>query len=326
MPSPELTVLSFGAGQESTALLYLFLREKGFREKWAPGRLLVLGCDTGDEHPETYAHVRFCAELCAKHGVEFIWATYYPEKSGFPSWAAPGFHSDAWPSLTAQFKRNSSMGSRQYARTCTDNLKIGPFYRALAWYAAGKPMEDGRAIVPDKKKTFEQWTASNGRIRVMLGFAKGEENRARKTTATLAKVGKGQLPAWRRNSFEVVFPLIDDPQTNWNRKESQDAMRALGLPVPVPSNCLRCHFRGPVELLWLKRNHPAAFEEWVQIETAKIEKYRARGLPDSQNNGVYGKRTLLQELAEAEKKFGHMSMEQLEDYRMSHGHCVSNAF
>lgn len=322
----DFTVLSFGAGQESTVLLYLLARDASFRRRWAPGRLLVLGCDTGDEHPETYEHVKWCAQFCEVHGIEFLWLTAHPERFNAP-WAVGGFQSTAWATLTTQYKRNSAIGSRQYARTCTDNLKIGPFYRGLAWYVSGRATEKGAPVIPNRALAFGAWSRNLfGKIRVIIGFAKGEERRAEKTTATLQRAGKGALPKWRRETFELVFPLIFDPLTNWDREESQRYMRLQELPVPVPSNCMRCHFRGPVELLWLARNHPGKFEEWVQMEEDKLAKYRERGLADDKNQGVYGKRTLRQELAEAEKKHGHMTLEELETYRNSHGHCVSNAF
>jgi 3'-phosphoadenosine 5'-phosphosulfate sulfotransferase (PAPS reductase)/FAD synthetase len=70
--TPELTVLSYGGGQDSTALLYLYaFNHPGFRPRYAPKRFLVLMADTGDEHPETYAHVEHTAAFCRERGVEF---------------------------------------------------------------------------------------------------------------------------------------------------------------------------------------------------------------------------------------------------------------
>ena len=49
----ELTVLSYGAGQESTWLLYKTILDKDFRRRFAPGRFVVIGSDTGDKHDDS---------------------------------------------------------------------------------------------------------------------------------------------------------------------------------------------------------------------------------------------------------------------------------
>lgn len=52
-----LTLLSFGAGQDSTAILLKLIHDADFRTKYAPQDLIVVFSDTGDEHDETYAHL-----------------------------------------------------------------------------------------------------------------------------------------------------------------------------------------------------------------------------------------------------------------------------
>lgn len=53
-----LTILSFGGGQDSTTILYKLVFDADFKARYAPGDLLVLMADTGNEHPETYSHVK----------------------------------------------------------------------------------------------------------------------------------------------------------------------------------------------------------------------------------------------------------------------------
>ena len=309
----KLSILSFGAGQESTAIAYLLALDQGFRKIYAPDDLLILGSDTGDEHPETYAHIEWMKKWCKEKGLEFVWIT-----------SDMGFHGETWKTLTTQYRHNGNIGSRQYSRTCTDNLKLSPFRRALAvWirdrYFPGE-FANGPAL---RRQVFPAFKERYGKIEVMLGFASTERRRMEKSVAALNNP-ESALPRWYRENFTLTFPLID--ALGWDRKATQDYMRRVGLPVPVPSNCLRCHFRGPVELLWLSRNHPAKMREWIELEAAKIAKYRERGLADDKNQGVYGKKLLPEALADAERQFGHMTNAELEDYRMSHGHCVSNAF
>ena len=71
----ELTILSFGAGQDSTTLLYKYILDKSLRERYAPGRFLVLFADTDDEHPHTYKHITFIKNLCVKSVVSFVHLT-----------------------------------------------------------------------------------------------------------------------------------------------------------------------------------------------------------------------------------------------------------
>lgn len=72
----QLTVLSYGGGQDSSALLEMYLDDTdGFRAKYAPGDFLVVMADTGDEYPSTVEHVRRTKERCKAAGVEFVHIT-----------------------------------------------------------------------------------------------------------------------------------------------------------------------------------------------------------------------------------------------------------
>ncbi len=56
----HLTMLSFGGGQDSTAILYRLLYEPELTSRCVPGRLVVCMSDTGNEHPATLLHIAFC--------------------------------------------------------------------------------------------------------------------------------------------------------------------------------------------------------------------------------------------------------------------------
>ena len=43
-----LSVISYGSGQDSTALMYMYAYDKAFREKYAPGKVLIIHSDIGD--------------------------------------------------------------------------------------------------------------------------------------------------------------------------------------------------------------------------------------------------------------------------------------
>ncbi len=298
-----LTVLSFGAGQDSTWLLYKFALDPEFRALHAPGRLVVVGSDTGDEHPETIEHVQFCREFAEVHGIEF----YFLDPS-------MGYHSEAWATLMTQYYRNNTVGSVMFSRTCTDNLKIQPMYRFLAQWLRNQ------GYAPDSKNAAEPFRAfakENGRIRMCLGFTFDEGKRVDKT---LKRAASQETPAYRRDCVEFSFPLV---AVGFDRDAVQKDIRAMNLPLPPPSNCLRCHFRSDLDIIWLHRNHPAKFEEWVEREDAKLMRFADKG---EKNLGVYGKVHLREKLATALSLHPNVTNEELEHHRMTHGHCISNSF
>lgn len=293
---PELTVLSFGGGQDSWAILLMLVFNPAFRKKYAPGRLLVLMCDTGDEAPETYLFLSYVKRFCARHGVEFVFITN-----------DMGYHTAAWMSLPDFNRRTRTAGMRANAtKSCTANLKINVFYRFLeVWLGREYGVPVGRKV------GFHRFKDRHGPVRVLIGLAAGEERR-------LAK--KIKLPLWRRATVEQMHPLMDE---GMGRVEAQAYARSAGEPVPVPSNCMRCPFLNEMELLLLARKYPFYYEEWVEMERAKFEKFAHLG---EKNYGVFGKRSLPETLVRAEAKYGHMSTHELEAERMLRGHCVKSAY
>jgi hypothetical protein len=295
LPLQDVTVLSFGGGQDSTRLLLGILCDPSYRARWVQGHLVVVMAATGDEHAETNIHVRFCAELCAWAGVEFYHVT--PEM---------GFHTGIWQGLIEAYRARTMIGSKAYPKTCTDRLKIQPIYGFLeAWLERRMGIEGGR------KKGFYRFRDAGFRLRVLIGIAAGEE----------ARIGEGASgPLWMQRTVEKIYPLIEEGE---DRAACQAVITALGYPVPLPSNCQRCPFLSHVELLWLYRFYRAAYEEWVALEAAKLAKWADKG---EQNLGVFGRRTLPEALTKAQELYGAWSDEQLWTYKMSHGHCVASRY
>ena len=134
MSGPKLTVLSFGAGQDSSALLEMYLDDKVFRDRYAPNDFLVLMSDTGDEFDATYKHVRSVQTRCAEAGVEFVFLT-----------SDMGYHSPNWKSLRHFYRTHDAIGSKAYPKTCTDQLKLQPIYRFLEhWVSKRYGVSHGR--------------------------------------------------------------------------------------------------------------------------------------------------------------------------------------
>ena len=301
---PKLTILSFGAGQDSTAILYALAFDEEIRRKYAPNDLAVVFSDTGDEHPATYVHLVRIRKFCAEQGIPF-----------FHLVPSMGFHSDRWRNLRHQYALNSTCGSKMFRKTCTVNLKINPIYKWMNQWVAeeygyhqyGHPYQGKYALVC--------FAEEHGKIDVLIGIARGEEGR-------IDKSGKEVAPGeWFKIAINRVYPLID---LGWDRGDCQNQIRSYGKSVPFPSNCMLCPFISKQELLWLARKFPQDFEAWVAFEAAKLKKFAHKG--DS-NFGVFGgKKTLRDILADAEKQYGHWTLKELEEYKFSHGHCVASKY
>ncbi len=296
--SSELTILSFGGGQDSTAILYKLLYDDAFRAEQAPGKLAVVMSDTGDEHPQTYNHVQFCAGLCEKANVPFFFLTN-----------DKGFHLEKWMTLRGFYRRTSTCGSKAFPKTCTDKLKIRPIYMWLGSYVAEQYDLSTSGRYRSKTPLYE-FTALFGKIRVLIGIAAGEETR-------VADPNSG--PKWMARNIERAYPLID---LGMDRKACQDYMSSLGLPVPMPSNCMLCPYMNEIELLWLVHHHPKDYQDWVEIEANKL----AANTHVEKNLGVFGTRTLPEVLAGAKVKYAHMTTDEIDEYKMSHGHCVKSKY
>ncbi|RZK42667.1 MAG: hypothetical protein EOO90_06410 [Pedobacter sp.] len=311
----QLTVLSFGAGQDSTYILYRIIRDAEYRAKLIHRDFIVVMSDTGDEHDYTYDHIEFIRGLCKAHAIPFYLIT-----------AELGYHPNTWPTLTAQFRRNSSIMSMMFPRSCTDNVKIRPFYNFLNVYIARNYYAQDLPSSTRNRNWIKKFAARHGKIRVILGIAAGEEKRVKESKREqklrqldLFSQPKKKQNVWANKSVTKIYPMIPD---GIDRKMAQDYILATPWPLPPPSNCKRCPFMSKQEILWMYRFIPDDFYEWVGFEKAKIDK--CIGL--DRNLGVKGEKLLPEILKEAISEFGHWTDAQLQAYKMSHGHCVNSRY
>lgn len=290
-------MLSFGGGQDSTVILYKLIYDQRFRERYAPGDLIVVMANTGNEHLQTYNHVADMGRLCRKHKIPFFFI-------GLDKYT-PNLWRDG---LIKFYKNKNTIGSKAFPKTCTDNLKIRPIYSWLDDYvhATYHTEKVGR------KAAIKEFSVRYGRIRVLLGIAKGEERRA--------STNEESPMVWMRNSIDKQYPLIDQ---GLDRQACQDFLRRIGAKVPLPSNCILCPFMSLQELLYLHRQLPDWYKLWVKLEQNKIDANLNQG---DRNLGVWGRKLLPEMLQEAEEKYGHMTDDELFEYKMSHGHCVMSKY
>ena len=300
----QLTILSYGGGQDSTAILYKMIYDQEFRNKYAPDDLLVVMANTNDEHQETYQHVNHTKKICEDNGIEFVFIT-----------SDMGYHPKSWQGLREFYNLKNTVGSKAFPKTCTDNLKIKPIYNFVDHYIGQKyGFESGR------KKAIKQFHNTYGKINVLIGFARGEERRLNKELEFgywLTNVVP--RPSWK-DALNKVYPLID---LGMDRKDCQEYIKSTGNTIPMPSNCVLCPWMSEQELLWLYRFRRADYEDWVRIEKNKMDANQHMG---DKNMGVWGTKTLSEVLVKAQEKYGHWTDEELMDYKMSHGHCVMSKY
>lgn len=303
----KLTILSYGGGQDSTAILYKLIHDPIFRLEYAPDDLIVVITDTFNEHKETYSYIKQVKEVCQEHGIPFFvlrhWAT-----------------GDWKNGLIGFYEAKNTVGSKAFRKTCTMRLKINPIYNWLDQHLH----EIYKTEVKGNKKAIRRFALDHGKIDVLIGIARGEEKRA--------GTNEESKDRWMREAINKRYPLID---IGYDRQDCQDYIRGLGYEVPIPSNCILCPFMSKQELLYLYRKMPEWYNKWVDLEENKIQKFmhngdRTKTLKSNgeigDNLGVWGKKLLPEILQEAIDEFGHMTDEELHEYKMSHGHCVKSKY
>jgi hypothetical protein len=95
-----------------------------------------------------------------------------------------------------------------FKRCCTDNLKMQPFYRFLAFW-----LHENCGVPYDRQhrgRTFNTFASLHGKVNIMLGFAATEAARAEKALAGHS-VEDGNVATFRKTSIEFSFPLWRAP-------------------------------------------------------------------------------------------------------------------
>jgi 3'-phosphoadenosine 5'-phosphosulfate sulfotransferase (PAPS reductase)/FAD synthetase len=301
---PQLTVLSFSAGQDSMAILVKLIHDADFRKQYAPHDFIVVMADTGNEHKHTYKYLKLVEVLCKRHNIPF-YLLKPNEENVNAAWLG---------GLVAHFKRYSVIISKAMrAKACTDQLKIAPIYKFLSRYVNDNYLMG--MFRPQQKQSLKAFVSRFGKLRVMIGFTAEEAKR---------RIGKKPEKQWMAMCVEKVYPLVD---LGMNRKDCQDLIKSFGYPVPYPSNCMFCPFASKREILWLYRYEPLAFQDWVEMEKAKIRKFaKQQEAAGKKNHGVSGQNKTLEDvLREAITEFGHLTDEELNTHKFSHGHCVTTS-
>ena len=307
-----LTVLSFGGGQDSTAILYKILYDEEFKRKYVAGDLIVIMAETGNEHDETYKHVEYINGLCLQHGIPFYFLNDYT------------YTPNTWKGgLVSFYESKNTCGGVSMHKTCTDNLKIKPIYKFLDEYVHTMYGTSSYG----SKKAIKEFAEKYGKINVIIGIASKEEKRA--------SLNLESPQVWFRLAINKVYPLLPEKM---DRKACQEYIASVGHEVPLPSNCIICPFLSKAEMIYLYRMNRKWWDKLVQLEKNKIEYWaesqKEKGMA---NNGVLGaillpeaiKKFIITPIEKTKpdgRKWGDLSDDELLEYKMSHGHCVTSKY
>lgn len=318
-PAPQLTLLSFGGGQDSWAILYKLIKDQKFRQDYAPNDLVVVMSDTGNEHPYTYKANLEAKKLCEANGIPFFFLE-----------AGDKYHTAGWSDLKSNIRRNNTILGAWGGKSCTSALKIAPIDKFMYEYMSklyGYRYQWGENIGKNWETYQKQFRT---KARVIIGFAMNEETRVLNTLKLARKLDK-----WKQRHIQFCYPLIEQ---GWDRAAAQKIIKEYHPYLIPPSNCMICFYQSNEELVWLERNYPEEFADWVKIENAKLT--AEKWLSKEKNYGVYGKITLIEKLEQAKntindewkdgalahKKIGEWTDDELWEYKLSHGHCVKSVY
>jgi hypothetical protein len=296
-PEP-LAILSHGLGQDSSALGYMLVHEPALRERYAPGRLIVLSSDTGNEHAEFYENMRYQERFFAGAGIPFELIT-----------ADRGYHAEKWLSLEHFYASGDRIGSKSYPKTCSSRLKID-----VVWRRIEALLHEEYRVSGSRKRGIREYVELTGeKITLLIGFTAEEADR---------RIKKDEdLPAWFEACVERVYPLRDLGLT---RADCREYIREKGHPPVYPSFCRFCPFSTPFDVYHQWRFDRASHDRWAQLERNKLRKFAH--LPPEKNHGVFPGKTLDEVLEEAKEEFGHLSDQEMREQRMRRGHAVASKF
>jgi hypothetical protein len=313
--SRPIVFLSHGAGQDSAAILTLLTdpTRPEVARTYLPddAQLVVMHADTQAEHDETVEYRSYIASYCAAREIPFL----VIDKD-------LGMHTGAWrDGLWGQWIANSTIGSVCFPSTCSDSLKVAPFYKAAS--AILGALYD---VVDFRKRPLYEYTKRFGRkLDVLIGFAAGEEHRADSDELPWVmlplfpmKPKHRPLHKWFVENVRRQYPLI---ALEMKRQDAQEYLRSVGEPVPRPSLCKTCHWKSPEELEHLARTEPQIVAFWKERESAKVKKHADR----ARNATVKGTIDLTQVFDDARRSCAGMTTEELYERVFSHGHAVKSS-
>lgn len=243
--SQPLRVLSFGAGVQSTAILYMMVQGD------LPKVDACVFADTGWEPKEVYEHLAFCEKLATDNGIPFYRCS------------AGNIYEDSLKSAVRAVQGKEDNNFKGAARAVSMPMyvlnvvgteqKIGAIRRQCTREYKVEPVNE--FIRRELLRLRKYQTAATGAVEVWIGISTNEVQRARLST-----------DRWRTNHF----PLLE------LRKSRHDCVLygdKFGYPRAPRSACKGCPFKSNEEWRRLRDESPEEFREAVEFD--RIMRHKA---------------------------------------------------
>jgi hypothetical protein len=250
-----IEILSFGAGVQSTTLLYMSC------DGHLPKLDHVIFADTHAEPEGVYAHLERCKEKAAKAGIEIVIDSagdLREDLIGF--WGMRRSADGKRHASIPAFVKNKDGSRGMVRRQCTGTYKIDVVEKVTR-RILGLSRGQRWPLIP----TMRQW----------IGISADEMQRRRTS---------------QRPAIKFWYPLIDEckvkvsdlyGERGFTRQDCLDWMQRHGYELPPRSDCTFCPFHSDEEWARMKQFDPASFADAVnvdrQIRSGELKRQEAKG-------------------------------------------------
>jgi hypothetical protein len=233
MNTPTMTVLSLGAGVQSTALLILSARGV------LPRLDAAIFADTGWEPAGVYAHLdRLEREIARPAGIPILRVSVGNIRDDALD---PGHRFASMPLYVANPDGSEGRARRQ----CTAEYKLRPIAEQVRRLLGAKPKRNGRPGRVRNRRWVEQW----------IGISADEAHRALSVKST----------RYARARFPLLEPSI---ARGLSRADCQAVNTAAGFPAVPKSACIGCPFHGNAQWRAMRDHRPAEWADAVAFDAA----------------------------------------------------------
>ena len=225
-----LTVLSLGAGVQSSTILHMILN------KVLPLVDGVIYLDAGWEPNYTRVYADYLRRLCDKQNIPFFYTAGPSIQTDLKTVIAERQTAAKYKHLSIPLFTLDQDGRRgQLPRRCTREFRLLPLFKALRQ----------TVILPDRQNGYPKpW------IKMLLGISTDEPHRA-----------KPSREKWKENAF----PLLDG---GFSRNHCRTYLSYHQLQIPHRSSCTCCPYRSNHEWNILKTLDPTNWEAACDLDEA----------------------------------------------------------
>lgn len=212
------TILSLGAGIQSSALVHLIL------DRQLPDIDAVVYLNSGLDPNYTYAHAAWLATQCKRQSLPFLVVQGPSLREAMDHITATRATAASYIQIPLPMYTLDTSGSRgQLPRRCTRQFRLRPLFNFFR-----------RNVIPPNEQNGhpKPW------LRVLLGITADETRRA-----------KPSRELWKINTYPLVT-------LDWTREDCQKYMADHNHRLPLRSSCAICPYRSNQEWANLRHNDP----------------------------------------------------------------------